>query len=324
MNIFLKTYFREWNRRLKSLTSWNGNTIAQSPRKFRYLWYLLYTIYHGLSKDHRCNSSSIHHLLRIMMLTSFKKKTFPHDGSAVFGKMPPMCRGCPDVNKRQGMDTTILRQHWSFMSIKSFVQHSGWQEMVSLCSLIRLIGVCADRDQPEFLCFRSDSRYLGVHVATTGGCQRLLTHYRRREIRNSIYRYREIYIDYRSKFSYRFITSISIIYGNTNNNDDKNNNKEEDEDKDDLPVDSPHKGPIMLSLDVTLGWVRLWGFLWWAPSAKRKDHHRVSSGWSSVWHRSNTGLSSTQYEQIPIILGVWPFWLTPFFFRLITFWRAYG
>ena len=74
------------------------------------------------------------------------------------------------------------------------------------------------------------------------------------------------------------------------------------------------------------GWVGLWGYLWWAPSAKRKDHHRVSSGWSSVWHRSNTGLSITQYEQIPIIhvLGVWPFWLTPFFFRSITFWRAYG
>ena len=46
--------------------------------------------------------------------------------------------------------------------------------------------------------------------------------------------------------------------------------------------------------------------------------------YNSVWHRSNTGLSSTQYEQIPIILGVWPFWLTPFFFRSITFWRAYG
>ena len=71
------------------------------------------------------------------------------------------------------------------------------------------------------------------------------------------------------------------------------------------------------------GMVGLWGFLWWAPSARRKDHHGVSSGWSSVWHRSNTGLSSTQYEQIPIILGVWPFWLTPFFFRSITFWGAY-
>ena len=72
------------------------------------------------------------------------------------------------------------------------------------------------------------------------------------------------------------------------------------------------------------GWVGLWGFLWWAPSAKRKDHHGVSSGWSSVWHRSNTGLSNTQYEQIPIILGVWPYWLTPFFFRSIAFLWAYG
>ena len=64
------------------------------------------------------------------------------------------------------------------------------------------------------------------------------------------------------------------------------------------------------------GWVGLWGFLWWAPSAKRKDHHGVSSGWSSVWHRSNTGLSSTQYEQIPIILylGFGHFgWLSSFF-----------
>ena len=75
---------------------------------------------------------------------------------------------------------------------------------------------------------------------------------------------------------------------------------------------------------IMLGWVGLWGFLWWAPSAKRKDNHGVNSGWSSVWHRSNTGLSSTQYEQIRIILGVWPFWLTPSFFRSITFWRAYG
>ena len=73
-----------------------------------------------------------------------------------------------------------------------------------------------------------------------------------------------------------------------------------------------------------VGWVGLWGFLWWAPSAKRKDHDGVSSGWSSVWHRSNTGLSSSQYEQISIILGVWPFCRTLFFFRSITFWRAYG
>ena len=105
----------------------------------------------------------------------FFSQTFRHNGSAVFGTMPQMCRSCPDVNKLRGMETTILGQHWPFMSIKSFVQHhehSGWQEMVSLCSLIRLImliGVCADRDQPEFLCSRSDSRHLEVHVATAGG-----------------------------------------------------------------------------------------------------------------------------------------------------------
>ena len=91
----------------------------------------------------------------------FFSQTFRHNGNAVFGTMPPMCRSCPDVNKLRGMDTTILGQHRPFMSIKSFVQHSGWQEMVSLCSLIRLICVCADRDQPEFLCSRLDSSPFG-------------------------------------------------------------------------------------------------------------------------------------------------------------------
>ena len=73
-----------------------------------------------------------------------------------------------------------------------------------------------------------------------------------------------------------------------------------------------------------MGWVGLWGFLWWAPSAKREDHHGVNSGWNSTWFHSNTGLSSTKYEQIPIIFGVWPFWLTLFFFQSMTFWRVYG
>ena len=113
-----------------------------------------------------------------MMSTSLFSQTFHHNGSAVFGTMPPMCRSYPDVNKLRGMETTILGQHRPFMSTKSFVQQSGWQEMVSLCSLIRLIGVCADRDQPECLCSRSDSRCLKVHVATAGGW---LTHYRPRD-----------------------------------------------------------------------------------------------------------------------------------------------
>ena len=71
----------------------------------------------------------------------------------------------------------------------------------------------------------------------------------------------------------------------------------------------------------------------WGCEVSCGGHHRprgkTTSGWSSVWHRSNTGLSSTQYEQIPIIIGVWPFWLTPsvsfgWLPRSITFWRAYG
>ena len=116
---------------IKSSTTWNGNAIAQDftkkvQRYFKHLWY---TIYYGLSNDHQCNSSFIYHYEKIRH----------HNGSAVFGKMPQMCRDCPDVNKHRGMDTAILGQRRPFMSIKSFVQHSGWQEMVSLCSLIRLL-----------------------------------------------------------------------------------------------------------------------------------------------------------------------------------------
>ena len=106
---------------MKSSTTWNGNAIAQSPRKMswvqRYFKYQWYTIFNGLSNDHRCNSSFAHHLWRLMMSTFFSQ-TFRHKGSAVFGTMPPMCRSCPDVNKLRGMDTTILGQHRPFMSIK--------------------------------------------------------------------------------------------------------------------------------------------------------------------------------------------------------------
>ena len=136
-----------------------------------------------------------------MSTSFFKKKTFRHNGNAVFGKMPQLCSGCPDVNKHRRTEAAMLRQHRPFISIKSFVQHSGWQEKVSLCSLISLIGVCSDRDQPEFPMF---SLRLKVHRSPCGHSGRLLTHYRQREVRNSIYRYRKIHIDYWSKFSYRF------------------------------------------------------------------------------------------------------------------------
>ena len=187
---------------MKSSTTWLGNVIAQSPRKFR-----------DISNTYNIRFIMVYRMIIDVILhlfiifndpwcqLPFLKKSFCHNGSAVFGKMPQMCRGCPDVNKHQGMDAAIWGQHRPFMSIRSFVQHSMWQEMVSLCSLIRLIGMCADRDQPEFLCSCSDSR---VSRSPCGHSGRLLTLYRQREVRNSIYWYKKIHIDYRSKFSYQF------------------------------------------------------------------------------------------------------------------------
>ena len=89
-----------------------------------------------------------------------------------------------------------------------------WQDKVSFCSLIRFNWRVPAR-VPLFS--------LGLKAPRSGPCghsgrlsEVVLTHYRRREVRNSIYRYRKIHIDYRSTFSYRFISFISIIYGNTN------------------------------------------------------------------------------------------------------------
>ena len=210
---------------MKSSTTWNRNAIAQSPRKMSVFRDISNTSDIRFSMVYETTIDVILHLFIICndlwCQLPFFLQTFRHNGCTVFDTMPPMCRSCPDVNKLRGMDTMILGQHRPFMSIKSFVQHSGWQEMVSLCSIIRLIGVCADCDQSKFLCSRPDSRYLEVHVATAGGW---LTRYCPREVRNSIYRYRKIHIHYRSKFLYRFISPISIIYGNTihNNSNDLN------------------------------------------------------------------------------------------------------
>ena len=46
------------------------------------------------------------------------------------------------------------------------------------------------------------------------------------------------------------------------------------------------------------------------------DQHGVSTGWSSSWHCTSTGLSGAQCEQIPNIFGVWPFGLTASFWSV--------
>ena len=108
----------------------------------------------------------------------------------------------------------ISRQHLPFMSIKLFVQaqHRGrGEEMVSLCSLIRFNWHVR---WPRPARVPLLSLRLNILWVPCGHSGRLLTHYRPYEVRNSIYPYRKIHIDYQSEVSYRF---ISIIYGNTTN-----------------------------------------------------------------------------------------------------------
>ena len=114
----------EWKRHC---TITKKNVWVQ--RYFKYDWYTRYIIFNGLSNNRRCNSSFV--TTYDVNFLFFFLQTFRHHGIAVFGTMPPMCRGCPDVNKR-GMDTTISGQHWPFMSIKSFVKHGGWRDGVPM------------------------------------------------------------------------------------------------------------------------------------------------------------------------------------------------
>ena len=73
-------------------------------------------------------------------------------------------------------------------------------------------------------------------------------------------------------------------------------------------------------LSQKLGWVGLWGFLWWASSAKRKDHldgavFDIAQILAYLVHN----MSRSQ-----VYLGFGHFgWLACFFWSII-FWRAYG
>ena len=135
-----------------------------------------------------------------------------------------MCRSATLLAEFPGWSTQISRHRssdWDNIGLSYRLnrlnKHSRWdewQDKVSFCSLIRF-NWCVPARVPLF------SLGLKVLRSPCGHSGRLsevmLTHYRR-EVRNSIYRYRKIHIDYQSKFSYRFISFISIIYGNTNSN----------------------------------------------------------------------------------------------------------
>ena len=87
---------------IKSSITWNGNVIAQSPRKFRDI---SNTCHIRFIMVYRMIIDLILHLFIICYDFSCKLfliKTLRHNESTVFGKMPQMCRGCPDVNKHWG------------------------------------------------------------------------------------------------------------------------------------------------------------------------------------------------------------------------------
>ena len=56
-------------------------------------------------------------------------------------------------------------------------------------------------------------------------------------------------------------------------------------------------------------------FLSWAPSARKTvKTPTVSFRWKQYFpHCANTGLSGPQYELITILLGLWPIFITPYF-----------
>ena len=118
---------------------------------------------------------------------------------------------CHSASELPGWSTPISRhrrQHRPFMSIKSFEQTQQVGRVTRY--VVHLVAnlfwlVCAS--QSSFVLART--------LGTWSHNRRLLTHYRPREVRNSIYWCWKIHIDYRSKFSYRFISTISIIHRNT-------------------------------------------------------------------------------------------------------------
>ena len=94
---------------VKSSTTWNLTSLRNHQENVMSLNMINY----GLSNDHQWNFSFNHYWSCYFY---FLRKTFRHNGNAVFGKT---CHGSPDVNTPRGFKTTSVGL---LCRIKSFVQ----------------------------------------------------------------------------------------------------------------------------------------------------------------------------------------------------------
>ena len=148
---------------MKSSTTWLGNVIAQSPRKCRDIsnTYNIRTI-----MVYRMIIDVILHLfitcydLRCQ-LPFFLKKSFRHNGSAVFGKMPQMLPGCKqtsrddcrDFETRSAFHVVCTTQRVTRDGVPMLANPFNWRVRWPRPARVPLFSL-----------------WLGVHVATAGGC----------------------------------------------------------------------------------------------------------------------------------------------------------
>ena len=199
---------------MKSSTTWLGNVIAQSPRNMS----LSSELFRQFIMVYRTIIGENFHLFIICYdwwcHFPFLQKLSVIAEALFFCEM---CRSTSlVVNTNLDAQKLRLRNIGLSCRLNRLNKHSRWdkwQDKVSFCSLIRFNWRVPAR-VPLFS--------LGLKAPRSGPCghsgrlsEVVLTHYCRREVRNSIYRYQKFHIDYRSKFSYWFISFISIIYGNT-------------------------------------------------------------------------------------------------------------
>ena len=198
---------------MKSSTTWLGNVIVQSPRNMSLsseLFQRFIMVYRTI------NGENFHlfiicydwwcHFPFLQKLSVIAEALFLVRCAVVLAKLSTQ------ISRRRSSDWDNISLSCRLNRLNKHSRWDKWQDKVSFCSLIRFNWRVPAR-VPLF------SLGLKVPWSPCGHSGRLsevvLTHYRRREVRHSIYRYRKIHIDYRSKFLYRFISSTSIIYGNT-------------------------------------------------------------------------------------------------------------